>query len=118
MDNTINDYDIVWWATDGCLAITCVKQVQTPFKRVNPKYPRYIRNGNPNNEPTHIHGIADKFCMVTADCYNRFSIQLLSQSFHTTRIDHLGQCVLIDDPTMLNSALAQALREKARTIKK
>lgn len=117
LENIVNDYDIVWWAYSDQLRLTCVKQVRTPFKRVNPKYRHSWRGQPSNNEPSHITGVEDKFCMVSTYSYSPNSV-VTNPNMHTFRITSLAETLLVNDPYILASPLANALREKALGIKK
>lgn len=109
----IQDYDIVWFATPhGHMGLACIKQVRTPFRRVNPNW--HYRTANTGVD-RHITGIEDKFLVVfslTAD------LTCSTPGLSTTRVFALNNCVKVVDPWILNSNLVQVMLDKTKKTNK
>lgn len=107
------DYDVVWKATrHGALNLAVVKNVKTPFQRVNPNY----SYRNPTGAPRHITGIEDKVLYLM--CFSKPEFNKPLTSSGTVRETGMTNAVKIVDPYILNSQLIADMREKAMKLKK
>ena len=107
------DYDVVWKATrHGALNLAVVKNVKTPFQRINPSY----SYRNPTGVPRHITGIEDKVLYLM--CFSKPEFNKPLTNSGTVREHGMTNAVKIVDPYILNSQLVADMREKAMKLKK
>ena len=114
MGTPLQDYDIVWFANGDSLQLACVKSVTVPFTRVNPAW-HYSRSAT--SVPRHITGVEDKILFVL-NFSPQQDLNNSAPNMGTTRRFGCAGAIRVEDPTVLNSNLAEALRKKTRKTKK
>ena len=114
MGTKLQDYDIVWFGDTEALRLACIKSITVSFTRVNPAW-NHGRSGT--SIPRYITGTEDKILFVL-NYGPQHDLNNSAPSMRTTRRFGCSNVLRVDDPYILNSNLAQALREKARKTKK